>query len=315
MEITVDRDGQVGSRIETAYRLFQTGDFSQSIKILEEALALDFDNDEVVFALKCGNYWRDKITGSDGNGDCGNQGLCLLKNWKRFLIFLERYEESYENCLYPIRQFVFSTALTHLRKAVDTQGSSETSFLLNIGRCHKGLGNYEQALEYFETCNHQKGDDPEIMSELADCYAFIGETKAAKVFFREALFTNPRKIDLYSLESLLIVRLISRLKEMGYSSPDIEEWLPVYGVVLGVFNVKRELKPLEYARLKQAVYNLEAEYEKDRDSNPALHPRLLNRYFWLIDHYVSSREPHGKVEEVLDKIKKIDPIIYEQYIR
>ena len=86
MEITADSDGQVGSRIETAYRLFQSGDFSQSIEVLEEWLALDFDNDEVVFALKCGNYWSDKAAGSDGNGDGVNQGECLLKNWKRFII-------------------------------------------------------------------------------------------------------------------------------------------------------------------------------------------------------------------------------------
>ena len=315
MEITVDSDGKVGSLIETACRLFQSGDFPQSIEILEEALALEFDNEEVVFALKCGNFWKDKSARLSEEDDCVGQGECLLKNWKNFLIFLERLEETFENCLYPVRQYVFTTALSYFRNAVDRQGNSDTRLLLNIGRCLKGLGNYEQALEYFETCNHQKGDDPEIMSELADCYAFIGETKAAKVFFREALFIDPQKIDLYYLESLLIVRLINRLKEMGYSSPEIEEWLPVYGVLLGVFNVKRELKPLEYARLKQGVFNLEAEYEGEKVEKPFLHPRLLNKYFWLIDHYISSKEHHDKVEEVLEKIKKLDTTIYEHYIQ
>lgn len=314
MEITVDSDGKVGSLIETSYRLFQSGDFSQAIEILEEALSIDFDNSEVVFALKCGNFWKERTAENREQDDCSTQGECLLKNWKKFCIFLERFEEPFENCLYPLRHWIFTTALAFFRKAEDLQGNTDSRILLNVGRCYKGFGDYERALEYLETCNHQKGDDPEIMAELADCYAFIGETKAAKVFFREALFIDPQRMDIYFLESLLILRLINRLKEMGYASPDIEEWLPVYGVVLGVFNVKRELKPLEYARLKQSVFNLEAEYEKGDEEQAALHPRLLNRYFWLIDHYVCTKEHHDKVEEVLMKMKKIDPTIYEQYI-
>ena len=118
------------------------------------------------------------------------------------------------------------------------------------------------------------------------------------------------------LESLLIVRLIVRLKKMGYASPELEEWIPVYGVVFGVLNVKRELKPLEYGRLKQSIFTMEAEMKELCEDAGLFHkPRLLNRYFWLIDHLVTTKENHEKIDEVLEKIKKIDQNVYEQYIQ
>ena len=42
-------------------------------------------------------------------------------------------------------------------------------------------------------------------------------------------------------------------------------------------------------------------------------PRLLNRYFWLIDHYITSGDSREKVDEVLDKIRAINPSIHEHY--
>ena len=50
------------------------------------------------------------------------------------------------------------------------------------------------------------------------------------------------------------------------------------------------------------------------DERVILIPRLINRYFWLIDHFIIANEPRTKIEEVLRKIRSIDESIYEQYI-
>jgi hypothetical protein len=75
------------------------------------------------------------------------------------------------------------------------------------------------------------------------------------------------------------------------------------------------LKQVEAGRLRQSIFSMESE----RDANPArsslLKPRLLNRYFWLIDHYESSREDPATIEEVLLKIKITDTDIYQRYTR
>ena len=91
--------------------------------------------------------------------------------------------------------------------------------LLQIGRCCKGIGNYERAIENLERANIERKDDARILAELADCYSLVNESRAAKVFFREAFFLDPQAIDLAGLESPLIQRLAARLREMGFTGP------------------------------------------------------------------------------------------------
>ena len=58
--------------------------------------------------------------------------------------------------------------------------------------------------------------------------------------------------------------------------------------------------------------------EAERRSNPGkrdiLNPRLINRYFWLIDYYLNKREDPELIEEVKLKIKITDLEIYNRYI-
>ena len=91
------------------------------------------------------------------------------------------------------------------------------------------------------------------------------------------------------------------------------EWIPVYGVIYGVFNVKRELRSLEYGKLKQSIFTLQSQLADDGDRGVETEPRLLNRYFWLIDHYISSGDSREKVDEVLEKIRLVNSDIYEHY--
>jgi hypothetical protein len=44
-------------------------------------------------------------------------------------------------------------------------------------------------------------------------------------------------------------------------------------------------------------------------------PRLLNRYFWLIEHYENTGENQKIIEETLLKIRILDKGIYEWYIQ
>jgi hypothetical protein len=116
------------------------------------------------------------------------------------------------------------------------------------------------------------------------------------------------------MESELIIRLRDRVKELGYAGQELLEWMPIYGNLFGIFAVKRELKPIELGRLKQSIFSLENEIRSRPEHIGLLIPRLINRYFWLIDHYENVREDPGLVEETMLKIKIVDPEIYERYI-
>jgi hypothetical protein len=58
---------------------------------------------------------------------------------------------------------------------------------------------------------------------------------------------------------------------------------------------------------------LEREFSDAKQRDTVLLARLLNRYFWLIDHYVNTNEDQSKIDEVLLKIRSLDPKIYHQY--
>ena len=85
------------------------------------------------------------------------------------------------------------------------------------------------------------------------------------------------------------------------------------GELHGAFSVKRELKPVEVGKLKQSIYELETELAADGSRRGILVPRLINRYFWLVDHYMNRKEEKSKIDEILLKIKLLDPVVCKQY--
>jgi tetratricopeptide (TPR) repeat protein len=184
-----------------------------------------------------------------------------------------------------------------------------------VGRCYKGLGDYDNALNFLEQAIRFKREDAEVLAEVADINALLAETKAAKALFKEAFFLDPAKVDMQFMESDLILKLHNQVAALGYTEDEICEWIPVYGFLWGVFCVKRELKQVEVGRLKQSIFSLEAESSANPDTKGRLKPRLLNRYFWLIDYYETNHESHELIEEILFKIKVIDPEIYKMYTR
>ncbi|MBN1686067.1 MAG: tetratricopeptide repeat protein [Spirochaetales bacterium] len=313
MNIYSQYEGGTTELLKSAYEMLKNGRFSDAGDILENALSVDFDNPEVICALKCAGFWTERENRYNSISDPYERGEYLMKQWKAFLSFLDRDEASFEQGKYSLKQWVFSKALSDFIVLLDGPAGSDPEILFRVGQCYKGKGNYRQALEYLEACNHQKADDPRIIAELADCYAFINETQAAKIFFREAFFIDPQRIDLDSLESMMIVRLVAKLKELGYEVPALSEWIPVYGVLYGVFNVKRELRSLEYGRLKQSIFTLQSKLAEEGKKGFEIEPRLINRYFWLIDHYLSSGDSREKIDEVLQKIHAINPAIHERY--
>ncbi|TFG64555.1 MAG: tetratricopeptide repeat protein [Spirochaetales bacterium] len=305
---------QVSLLLTKVYDLLREGKFEESMAILSEALTLDFEQQEVVSSLKCATFWVDRGKKLETFKDDSEKGEFLLEQWKYFTAFLEKLSSGGDGAIYNIKQFVFKNALESFNNLLHQTGAHDPDILFRIGKCYKGIGDYEKAVNFFEAASHQRMEDPETLSELADCYAFLNEVKAAKVFFREAFYLNPQRIDVSSLESMLIGKLVSRLKEQGYASPELEEWIPVYGVLYGVFNVKRELKPLEYGKLKQSIYSMECNLKEGKDEQFVV-PRLINRYFWMIDHIMGNKSERDKLQDFLDRIKKLDAEIYELYIK
>ncbi len=300
--------------LQQAYRHLKAGNLSEGVNSLDIALSEDWENAELRYALKLTGWWTERIKKLEDISVPLEKGLFFLKHWGFFLAFVDRLNEDWDRALYAVRIYVFTNALSHFTEAlaVSPERRDET-VLFYIGRCNKWLGNYTFAKQSLEELLRLRKDDPATLAELADVNAIINEVRIAKALFREAFFIDPQAIDLRFMESDMLRLLAKRVHSLGWQSPELEEWIPVYGTLWQVFNVKRELKAVELGKLKQHIYTLEQELKNHPEQSTTLSARLLNRYFWLIDHYVNTREEEARIQETLLKIKLLNEDIYTQY--
>jgi tetratricopeptide (TPR) repeat protein len=301
------------SLLEQANNHIRQHELSSAQAALEKGLAADFDSSDVVTSLKFVNFWIERESQAARIQHEFERGEFYLSQWPVFDAFVDRVGDRCEPCLFALRQHVFGTARMAFESLVSESEPPDSELLMRIGRCHKGLGAYDEAVRHLEAAAAGRSDDVEVLAELADAYALVNETRRAKAFFREAFFLDPQRVHLEMLESQLIRALVEKVRELGYTGAALHEWLPVYGVLLGVFTVKRELRSIEYGKLKQGIYALERELQEGRDNDGLVEPRLINRYFWLVDHLISSGDDAAKIDEVLLKLRSVNDHIYGLY--
>lgn len=290
------------------------GNLDPAMELFEKALRMDFDHPELLFALKCEAWWRDTLTKGDLRPDSFDAGDFLLGQWKSFKTYLAGIDDVFERTSLAFKQLAFGHALSFFQPLMQEGDTCDPEISYRVGCCYKGIGDYDHAVKYIEDANRLSKDDPCFLAELADIYELVNESRASKALFREAFFLNPQRIDLDMLESSAIARLQEKALENGKRGHETAEWVPVYGEVGGIFTVKRELKAIEVSKLKNTIYELESELHNDGSRRSVLVPRLINKYFWLADHYISMKDEKQKTDELLLKIKLLDSTIYKMYI-
>ncbi|MCR5125355.1 MAG: hypothetical protein K6B43_09205 [Treponema sp.] len=328
--------------IKKAYKVLEESDAQGAKEILANALELDLENKEINFAHWCCSFWADYITKisqlqSTTLSEIKAKGEGLINKWESFKELLER--EKKEKNIQPravlaTQRGVFTLALkiyleAEKKSKEDSQqkDSYSTSRLQKhdaeenaeiqrmLGLCYKELGEYETALNHLVQANTLHPASPKVLAEMADCFALCGEEKNAKVLFREAFFLDAQKISTIFLESELILCLIKQVKEKGYTGSALLEWIPVYGILYGVFNVKRQLKPQEVSKLKQDIYAKENELKDPTNNAQILTPKIINMYFWLIDHYSRSNDGYvtNEIKNCELQIRVLDEEVYKLY--
>ncbi len=306
---------QSEKQIALAYRFLASGNPKQAKQILEDALTDDLENKEIIFALRCCSFWLDTMNYVPSL-EAFEQGETLINQWKSFKTFISRENENHDKAIYATCRGVFSLALAGYQRLYSEKDTAlRAEAYRKSGLCYKKLGEYEMALESLQEANSITPGTAAGMAEMADCYALYGNEKLAKLLFREAFFIDARKIDLNFLDSELICLLIRQVALKGYTGAALQEWIPVYGVLFGVFNIKRELSAPEVGKLKQEIFARENEAKDPQSDKVVLIPRLINLYFWLIDHYVMSNDSCSKINEILLKIKLLSPEIHAMYVK
>lgn len=302
--------------LKEVYQAFSAGDYVRALELAGTAHEEDFEDPEVLSCLKCGVFWRERQLKAEALGDPLVRGDFYVREYQGFSArFIQRLDPGFEEGLFHIRQGVYTLCLKAFEaKVAEEGGRPDPEVQLRIAKVYKGLGDYQKALDLLEETLAVSRDNPEAMAELADCFEMTGENRRAKLLFREAFFLNPLRIDLDNLQSEMIRKVVENLRPKNYARDQLREWIPVYAEIFGLFNVKRELRPVELGQLKQGIYTLRNELADKKSDRDLLVPRLINRYFWLIDHYVCVKEDRSRIEEVLLNIKVLDSSIYNQYI-
>jgi len=300
--------------LSNAYESLKCVDLSGATEILEKALSVDFESPEILWSLKCAHFWTDRLSRLDGVRNPFERGEFAIAQWKAFASFASKLGGEFEPGLFAYRRFAFSLALAEYSALPpDEKEAHAADLALRVGICLKGRGEYVEALRSLETAARERRDDAEVLAQLADAYALQGDERSSKALFREAFFLAPQRIDTELLESGMIRALAAKVANLGYKGSELPEWIPVYGALLGVFTIKRELKAVEVGKLRQSIYQLENETKEGGEDRAVLVPRLINRYFWLIDHYIAAKEDRARIDEILLKVRLLDQSIYKQY--
>lgn len=314
--MTLERESKL-TDFRSVSDLLNEGFFEDAEKYLENSLSIDCNSEEIIAAMKSVAFWKDKFERfySFDPQEHYQKGEYLILQWINFCHYFEEVRPMLQNELTGLRFFIFSQAAGEFRK-IDSI-LMDADCYLHLGRCYKQLDNYEESLKFMEKSFKRRRQDALIMAELADIFSLSNREKMSKVFFREAFFIAPEKIELAFIESPIIIKMIEKISEKEYDERVLKYWIPVYGAIYGVFNIKRELKPVELGKLKQAIFVME---QQDPGDDSIRRAKLLNHYFWLIDHTKASskgRNVEGRetVEEVLQKIKRLDRHIYLEYTK
>jgi tetratricopeptide (TPR) repeat protein len=304
----------IDDALNSTLEAFRSGDFNQAEIEAEAALALDFEHSGVQAALKCAVFWKDRMARAATLPAPESRGDFLLKEWHGFQNrFRVHLNEPFSPGVEAIRSFVFEQAARSFLEQIEFEEESRRpDLLVKAARTYKGNSSFDRALDCLDKVLQVRPDDAEALAEMADCFDAIGETQKSRLFFREAFYLNPQAIDVEHLRSTMVREVADQLAAEGLSGPEWKEWIPVHAVIKGVFNVKRDLKPLELGQLKQGINALKSELH-DGDHRSVVLPKLLNRYFWLIDHFFSVKEDRSKIEDILLNIKLLDERIYELY--
>ncbi len=307
---------QTEAKMKDVLKFLKEGNPLEAQKIISSLFENDLDSKELIYTNKCCIFWLDSIIRINRIEDSYERSENLLLEWKNFQAYISREKETYEPALFAVQHGFFGNALESFKKLFDEKDAFQRAEIYKkAGICYKKLGDFENARTHLTEANNIYPNLSSVLAELADCYSLCGEDKFGKVLFREAFFTDPSNIDLDFLDSELIKCLIEKTKSKGYSGKPLQYWIPVYGVLTGVLNIKRELTSQEVARLKKDIYAMENEFKDPACNSEILIPRLLNCYFWLMDHYDLAKENPAKISDVLLKIKILDSNIYEAYIK
>lgn len=296
--------------------ILENGEWNKAQDFFSDLLTITEVTDFAADCLKAISFWQQafaRFSLFEGTEHV-ERGLFLIKQWIRFFDDFHYLVPLLQRELYGLRLFIFEQALNEFRQIPNF--SHDEELLLNISRCYNGLDNLKEALKYAQEAFKRNKNNPTILAEWGDLLVRTDNDKMGRLLLKEAFFINPELIELAFIESPIVLKTIEKILEKEYDYKELKDWIPIYGTIYKVFCISRELRTVEYGKLRQAIFSME---NSDEPMSSKKKARLLNHYFRLIDYLKNSRnkrfDQREEVEKLLSKVKLLDAEIYKEYIK
>ena len=301
-------------RIQEGLEFLKGGQFGNAENVFQRLLEQGAENPEVETGCICARYWNNRLEKINKMIKNFERGKFLLNEWEGFKTFLIKKDLD-KNSIRTLKvientcDFILSLAISDLVDAYQKLNQPDINLLMNIGESFLELSDFKRAIETIEYARVFRKKDPNVLALLADAYYGFGEILRAKVLFREAFFLNPEDIPLEKIRCQMIHNIILEIQNSGIEH--IAPWIPVFGMIMGEFNVYKELSEEEVAELVREVEQLEIEYNMKK--NIYFLPYLISKYLYLIDYLEKQLEIRYEADKLREKIKSLDPNIFKLY--
>jgi tetratricopeptide (TPR) repeat protein len=302
----------------SGYDLIRNGKINEALVFFEENFRrfLDKDSECVIKVIK---YLLSKVKKIKDLKDPYRIADTIVSEWPKILgnINLEGCSENVE-LIESVKYYLFFTALKYYTQIIDNINQDDvlvvrdTDLMLKISRCYRELRMEDKAIDILEEVRSYNQTDSVVLSILGDLYFQMGDIDRAKLFFREAFFWDPQRIELDEVRCPIVKTLMKTVKTNGYRNEEVNEWIPVYGAIENIFDVRRELSKEEVDILIRRIQALESDFLKHREWRNITEPRLINSYLWLIDYYYLQLEDYELAKSVGVILQKFSPSIYNK---
>ncbi len=291
----------------------RNAEFNKALEIMEEILKINSEFPGLVESIKSIKFWQNRWLKILRTPQGKEQADILLDEWVNYENFSKSFSNQPEKIFIVIKNLIYKKILKNLIYAFQNSEVPNVELLKKIGEIFLEIDENQKAIETLEYARMFRKKDSYLLALLAESYSREGNIQKAKSLFREAFLYNPQEIDLSLIKSELILEIVKTIKSKGIDEKMLLEWIPVYGAILNIFNIKREISYEELVRLTQEAEELEKEYYNRQFTNEFIEPKLINRYLWLIDYY-RLQSPNKEYTKIyLNKLKELNPKIYEQY--
>ncbi|MGL5254123.1 MAG: hypothetical protein ACRC9L_03825 [Brevinema sp.] len=254
--------------------------------------------------LKMARFWQKRIPLLSYKDS--SSGKVLFREWEDFVDFCQEQDVRSSHMFLAIKSFILGRVIDFLSRASRECDNTQREILVLLAYAFDECEQVGRAIETLNFILTKFPDDADyrVYSLLGDIYSLDREymkKEYAVCYFNELFLQCTDKIDIDSIESPLITRLVQLVRADYFPEDKMCYWIPVYGYLFGGLTLRRRLEYEEYKKIQAKISAYERSFRGGENLEVTI-PKLMNLYFWIFDYYVyQMRTPEG-VKQIYERV-------------